>query len=237
MKKLLLLFFIVAIGNGKTIAQSFTMQADTVYYTISGSGITNNEDAVIPNSDTVTLHWHVIYCNFPTSWMTASGICDNVLCYTMNGLWPSGIETTTAPYDTTGDFHLQIANNIATDVGCYYVTIMIKNESANDSTKATFAVCHDAAAVPEITSALQEATLYPNPATDAATLSFSMANDAAVSVRVYDVTGRDVYNHAAKMERGVNHINIPVTSLAEGVYYVTIDAAGNKQTQKLSVIK
>lgn len=237
MKKLLFFLFIAAIVSNKIKAQSFTMQADTIYYTLSGIDVNTIEDAVQPNASSVTLQWHVIACNFPASWVSASGICDNILCYTMNGLWPSGAIKTTFPYTATGDFHLQIANNAVTDNGCYYATIHLQDQATADTAIVTFAVCRNPTAVPRVTSTLHDANIYPNPASGTTTLSFSLASSSYVAISIYDAIGHEIYDHKAKMQNGTNYINLPIANLTKGIYFVTINANGNKLTQKFSVIK
>lgn len=240
MKKLLLLLAIAAMVGNKSQAQSFTMQADTVYFTLSGSGIDAISDTVAPAAASVTLHWHVIDSNFPTSWIAASGICDNNLCYNMNSLWTSGALKTSYPYTASGihDYHLQVDNNTITGHGCYYVTARLKDYATNDSADVTFMICRSATSVQQVAGPLANVELYPNPATDAASMSFNLAKNTSVALSVFDAAGRQVYSRTAtQMQSGINYVRIPTGNLPTGVYYVILNADGNKVTQKLSVIK
>src|ERR1035438_5840636 len=95
-------------------AQSFTVQQDTVRYSYIGNGVANIYDYInnpsIVVSDSVQLSWKVILSDFPSDWQSATGICDNSICYGYSMCYPSMATKISGKYpDGLGDFHVQTA--------------------------------------------------------------------------------------------------------------------------------
>ncbi len=81
--------------------------------------------------------------------------------------------------------------------------------------------------------------LYPNPATASTTISFSIAEKNKVSVNVYDVLGALVstLTQSNDFEKGNNTISLNTANLASGIYYISLDINGSKETKKLIINK
>jgi hypothetical protein len=79
--------------------------------------------------------------------------------------------------------------------------------------------------------------LYPNPATANTTISFSIAKKNKVSVTVYDVLGNVVtsLSQSNDFEKGNNTISLNTSNLASGIYYISLDINGAKETKKLII--
>jgi hypothetical protein len=84
--------------------------------------------------------------------------------------------------------------------------------------------------------------LYPNPATNMTTISFSLSQSRQMNIQVFDMTGRLIKTLAeAKMETGAHQLiwdlrderGRPVNS---GIYFVRINSGNSIETKKLSVI-
>ncbi|HTN45263.1 MAG TPA: T9SS type A sorting domain-containing protein [Flavipsychrobacter sp.] len=81
-------------------------------------------------------------------------------------------------------------------------------------------------------------SIYPNPATDAATLQFDAVNATNVTIQVVDLTGRVVANIANEnVQAGSRKFTINTANLPSGIYNVKIQTESGSQTQRLSVIK
>ncbi len=81
-------------------------------------------------------------------------------------------------------------------------------------------------------------TIYPNPAKDNATLSFTLSGQTNVQVSVVDELGRTLSVVASEvMTAGAHTLNISTQSLATGVYNVLVHTDGGTNTQHLSVVK
>jgi hypothetical protein len=81
--------------------------------------------------------------------------------------------------------------------------------------------------------------LYPNPATSNTTISFSIAEKNKVSVHVYDVLGNLVsaLSQSNEFEKGNNIISLNTSDLASGIYYISLNMNGSKETKKLVIKK
>eukprot|EP01012_Entosiphon_sulcatum_P013966 TRINITY_DN19118_c0_g1_i1.p1 TRINITY_DN19118_c0_g1~~TRINITY_DN19118_c0_g1_i1.p1 ORF type:complete len:359 (-),score=52.87 TRINITY_DN19118_c0_g1_i1:992-2068(-) len=85
---------------------------------------------------------------------------------------------------------------------------------------------------------MQNVSVYPNPATEQATVAVSLDKAADVNITLVDAVGRVVYNSGnLQFGTGVNAHFINTSSLAAGVYNVNIQSEGNVETQRLSVVK
>jgi len=94
-------------------------------------------------------------------------------------------------------------------------------------------------AVDDGAQALQHVALgqsYPNPADDAATIAFELPRAGEVSLRLYDVAGREIAVLASgRWERGRHLVPVATDRLAPGAYDYVLKAGGMVETRKLLV--
>lgn len=235
MKKLFTLVFVAIglLGSIKGNAQSFNVTADTVWYTISGSGVYNIDDRITAIVGSDTLHWNVVATDFPADWIRASGICDNFNCYNLNTLWPSGAVKQSDTYTNTGnrDFHLQLNRDTAQTPGTYYVRCKLVNRTAMDSVYATFMVKRIGVGVNDVNSSFGNVNVYPNPAADFVNIPLNLATAATVTISITDMAGRVVYNMpATTVNSGKQTLKMPASDLPAGVYNATIMVGSEKHT-------
>jgi hypothetical protein len=87
--------------------------------------------------------------------------------------------------------------------------------------------------------AAQRATLsqsYPNPAREGATIAFELPRAGDVSLRLYDVSGREVAVLAnGRREPGRHEVPVAAGRLAPGAYYYVLKAGGAVETRKMLV--
>ncbi|MBK7482652.1 MAG: choice-of-anchor J domain-containing protein [Flavobacteriales bacterium] len=78
--------------------------------------------------------------------------------------------------------------------------------------------------------------LWPNPAQDRATLEMDLVANGQVSIRILDVLGRPVAPSAQlRMGRGLHRIDLPLTNLADGTYFLHVYGDPVDQMVKLIV--
>ena len=81
-------------------------------------------------------------------------------------------------------------------------------------------------------------SIFPNPTTDAATVSFNLRNNVEVNVTVVDGVGRVVAQVAqGNLTAGNHKFNVNTATLAAGVYNVMITTDAGTTTQRLSVVR
>ena len=79
---------------------------------------------------------------------------------------------------------------------------------------------------------------YPNPFNPVTKIDFDLAEEADVSLAVYDVTGRKVADLAkGKMQAGSHSADFDGSRLTSGVYYYTLRVGKDAQTKKMIMIK
>jgi uncharacterized repeat protein (TIGR01451 family) len=92
--------------------------------------------------------------------------------------------------------------------------------------------------VASVSSADQSAfTVYPNPASNSFSAIINSLKVTDGGIKVSDVTGKVLMTKTVALQRGTQSINVDASQLASGVYFVTLDANGKTQTQKLVIIK
>ena len=92
------------------------------------------------------------------------------------------------------------------------------------------------------TSSIEEVALdfnvnvFPNPAINAANVQVSTQSDAAVSIEIYNLMGKKVYQTpASNVNAGTYYYTIDVTDFAAGIYNVVTTVNNSVSTTKLSV--
>lgn len=77
--------------------------------------------------------------------------------------------------------------------------------------------------VDELNSNVTSMRAWPVPANDIVTLQLDAAADGTTSIRINDLSGRVVFEQAnLSLARGENRVTVPVASLAEGAYRVSV---------------
>ncbi len=80
--------------------------------------------------------------------------------------------------------------------------------------------------------------VFPNPCRDIAFAAFELNAAAAVSVCIYDLSGRVVSILSdAELEAGPHSLRLETDGLSTGVYFVTMDSGGEIRTSRLVVLK
>ncbi|HBS88938.1 MAG: hypothetical protein A2W91_05795 [Bacteroidetes bacterium GWF2_38_335] len=81
--------------------------------------------------------------------------------------------------------------------------------------------------------------VYPNPSNGNAVVSYDLFDKADVSLKLFDVTGREINTlFSGAKNKGQHKAGLWMAGkLPEGIYYIVLDADGERSTQKISVIK
>ena len=79
-------------------------------------------------------------------------------------------------------------------------------------------------------------TTYPNPFVEQTTINFTINQNAAVRISIYDLTGKHISETEAQtFSKGNNHISIPRNTLANGIYIAEIKTNTASKNIKLVV--
>jgi hypothetical protein len=79
---------------------------------------------------------------------------------------------------------------------------------------------------------------YPNPFNPSTTINYSLPQKNNVSLKVYDVLGREVANLVNTTQEAGNHsINFNASKLASGLYIYTLRSGNNSVSKKMMLMK
>ena len=79
----------------------------------------------------------------------------------------------------------------------------------------------------------QKPKLYPNPASQMATLNFNAVKESAYSLRVINSLGQSVYSSEGNAIEGANAIELNLENLSNGLYIVQVVQDGSMQQVNL----
>ena len=82
------------------------------------------------------------------------------------------------------------------------------------------------------TQQMNGVNLYPNPADEEVTLSFSSINTQAITVAIQDVFGKTIQSHNILAQNGSNLVFLDTQKLAAGTYFVSLINGGTPVTIK-----
>ena len=77
--------------------------------------------------------------------------------------------------------------------------------------------------------------VYPNPARGPVTVQYALPESQAVSLRLYDVLGRQVRTVANSEQQGRQEARLDVSDLTSGIYFLRLQADRTVKTQRLIV--
>jgi len=235
MKKYLLIIlgFLGLLSPAIMNAQSFSLVADTVYFTVGNTTAVPSDLITNNTSSPLTLKWTVVETNFPNDWLdsNAFGVCDNNICY-QNGndhsgntmqLWnyTTGAHDvfTSRPYapDTPGAFNLSLNFAGATSTGTHWVRIQIEQAGLGTVDTATFIINKAPLAVQNVTDPASEIVLYPNPAHNELNVVYGAASDVK-TIAIYNIIGKVM----AVYKVGDNSANLNLENMPSGLYFVRL---------------
>lgn len=79
---------------------------------------------------------------------------------------------------------------------------------------------------------------FPNPFNPSTNIRFALPRQSAVTLKIYDVSGREVLTLAeGKFSAGEHEVSFNTGRLASGLYFYRLSAEGFSQTRKLTVMK
>ena len=90
--------------------------------------------------------------------------------------------------------------------------------------------------MPALSSSLKQLYLYPNPAQEAAQIHFNLDKEGAVSIILYDVTGKiqGVVTSDRSLLPGEHQFTIDLKGLPSGNYFVGVICDGANSVLKLT---
>jgi hypothetical protein len=95
----------------------------------------------------------------------------------------------------------------------------------------------DPVAVGRSASELQLKQTFPNPTSRQATVQFAVPDRREVSLRLYDTLGRQVRTLTDGNLEGRQEMQVDLSGLSSGTYFLRLDAEGQTETQQVTVVR
>jgi Secretion system C-terminal sorting domain len=89
--------------------------------------------------------------------------------------------------------------------------------------------------IAENRNSVENSSIYPNPAKNAATLKVNLASTSQVQVDVLNAMGQVVKKNKSQGQLGTNNISVDLSGLASGVYFVNVKIDNASSTKKLII--
>jgi len=183
-------------------------------------------------SSTITLNISIINRYVSPGW-DSIGICDWHLCY---GAGTYNITSSIVPGVFETLYVYFYPNGIQGNGHC---TVSINYQST--TINQDFAVQTDPLGITQISSIIKEFSLgqnYPNPFNPATKINFSIPKSDHISLRVYDILGREVkilVNES--LTPGEYEIDFDGKGLSSGMYYYSLRAGEYVDVKKMVLVK
>lgn len=78
---------------------------------------------------------------------------------------------------------------------------------------------------------------FPNPARSQATIRYAVTEPQEVSLRLYDVLGRQVKTVVAQTKEGRHKTQMDVSGLSSGTYFLRLKTEDSVKTRRLTVVR
>jgi hypothetical protein len=78
---------------------------------------------------------------------------------------------------------------------------------------------------------------FPNPARAQTTVQFAVPGQQKVALKLYDVMGREVRTLARGPQEGRTEMQVALSDLSSGIYFLRLQAGGTTKTQKMTVVR
>ncbi len=85
-------------------------------------------------------------------------------------------------------------------------------------------------------TSLNEATIFPNPADEAATAQIELNSSGTITFTAVNALGQVIAAGSVEGVQGLNNIELQTASWDAGMYYVTLEMDGEQSIQKVNVI-
>ena len=95
----------------------------------------------------------------------------------------------------------------------------------------------DAVSIERTVEEIELRKTFPNPARSQATVRFAVPERQEVTLHLYDVLGREVRTVQQGETEGRRELQVDLSGLASGVYFLRLRAGGQTRTQKITIVQ
>lgn len=247
MKKIALSALIILVFSTSAYSQSFTFTRIGPE-TITLSDTSSYEGVIFgllrPTSGTLSIRLIRTIEDLTPTWQPlGTAMCNFIACY------PPEVDTitesyTTAPNDDTTSFHFYCRNTSNQFVhGAGHMRVRAELVSNPSQFVELDFRCNTSQTIgiTQISSLAREFELsqnFPNPFNPVTNINFSIPKSDYVSLRVYDMLGREVKTLVnGGLTAGEYQVNFDASALSSGVYYYSIRTGDYVSVKKMVLVK
>jgi hypothetical protein len=118
--------------------------------------------------------------------------------------------------------------------GTYIVMLIVSNGTCQDT--AYFTVVINGVGIEQLPNE-SLLTVYPNPATDAFTISWNQQEQEQISIQLTDHLGRIVFSSTAQiMNPGIHSMKISSSGFAAGIYFLQLKGENSNTVKKITIM-
>ncbi len=218
-----------------------------ISYTMTWSTI-NVDVTVTPYADFAGTHRLFIAVTEDRYDYPASTTSQDVFKYVMRKILPNGNgilvsnlsagvpQTFSQSYTFSGGSPAQGNYNLWTNLDNSTVVAFLQNMGTKDILNADFAPLTAPVGIEE--SILDNGlAIYPNPATDVLNVRFEMPSAGQVFFELSNAIGQRVLVSGQSFGSGQQLVDIDLSSLADGMYYLTMTSGGQRTTKAVSITR
>jgi hypothetical protein len=231
-------------GAGNYVQAQFTTTAPPVtcpgIYDVNTNGSTSGAALIPFNTDIKGLlspsgdndYYRFVITNGGTITMTLTTLPAN---YHLRLLNSSG--TTLQTSSNSGTTSETISRTVT--AGTYYARVYPQGNANNATSCYTLRVQLGTASrgLSEEQYVSNDFSVSPNPARNAANLSFNAEETGVANISITDRTGNIVFQNTIAVKPGENRKNLDLSRLSNGMYYVKIQIGNDTQVSKIVVMK
>lgn len=111
----------------------------------------------------------------------------------------------------------------------------LKDTVADNNTGCNTFIIRSGVSVNTVKTAIASAKVYPNPAQNNVNFDISLSEPANAEIRITDITGKVVQQHAERISSGRKTISLNTSTLTPGMYFYTVSSGGEKVNGKLEI--
>jgi trimeric autotransporter adhesin len=197
----------------------------------------NIEDTIFVNDNTGCFSYAVANITalpIPNVILNAESysVCVNITVDSLYGI-PSGVNSTYSGPDLTGN----IFNPNAAGVGTYTFTYKYTDSAGCSNTATQSIIVANCSTGIDALDNGERIAVYPNPASNQFTVQLR-SEDAASLIRLYTITGQQVYEHKYTTTENSQLSTINTQALPNGIYFLKVVLNdGNTLVQKVDIAK
>ncbi|MCB0692341.1 MAG: T9SS type A sorting domain-containing protein, partial [Saprospiraceae bacterium] len=76
--------------------------------------------------------------------------------------------------------------------------------------------------------------IFPNPTSNSITVDFVSISDQVITVELFDITGKIIYQEKYGVNIGSNKLNLDMSQLSSGVYMLRLESYNNAEVHRIT---